>query len=149
MTLIKSNFPWTGDLFPAFNSVWDDFFNKDSFSRRLELGTSVPAVNISEENDQFLIDVAVPGMKKEDLKINLNDNILTISCEKKEEKEEKDKKITRREFSYSSFMRSFQLPENIKAEEISAEYKEGVLKLKVPKQEESKQAPTPKQISIQ
>lgn len=150
MTLVKSNFPWTSDLFPSFNSLWDDFFSKDAIGRRLELGTSMPAVNVSEENGQFLIDVAVPGMKKEDLKIDLDDNILTISCEKKEEKEEKeDKKVTKREFSYSSFMRSFQLPENAKKENISAEYKDGILKLKVPKAEEAKAISQRKQISIQ
>ncbi len=131
MSLIK----WKDNsLFPTFDSFRDDFFNRDFFSNSLELGTSIPAVNTKETDESYFIEVAIPGMKKEDFNIDLNDNVLSISSEKKEEKEEKDgEKITRREFSYSSFKRSFQLPENIKKDDISAEYSDGLLTLALPK----------------
>ena len=146
MSLIK----WKDNsLFPTFNPLWDDVFNRDFFSKSLELGTSIPAVNTKETDESYHMEVAIPGMKKEDFNIDLNDNILTISSEKKEEKEEKDgEKITRREFSYSSFKRSFQLPENIKKNDISAEYSDGLLKLALPKTE-PKQVESRKQIDIQ
>lgn len=145
MSLIKWN---SNDLFPSIESIWDNFFNRDFFSKGLDLGTKVPAINTKETDDSFQVEVAVPGMKKEDFKIDLDNNILTISSEKKEEKEEKDgKKITRREFSYSSFQRSFQLPDNVKEEEISAEYTDGLLKLSIPKTE-SKKVENKKQIEI-
>ena len=146
MSLIK----WKDNsLFPTFNPLWDDVFNRDFFSKSLELGTSIPAVNTKETDESYHMEVAIPGMKKEDFNIDLNDNILTISSEKKEEKEEKDgEKITRREFSYSSFKRSFQLPENIKKNDISAEYSDGLLKLALPKTE-PKQVESRKQIEIQ
>mgnify|MGYP003572495932 FL=1 len=146
MSLIK----WKDNsLFPTFNPLWDDVFNRDFFSKSLELGTSIPAVNTKETDESYHMEVAIPGMKKEDFNIDLNDNILTISSEKKEEKEEKDgEKITRREFGYSSFKRSFQLPENIKKNDISAEYSDGLLKLALPKTE-PKQVESRKQIEIQ
>ena len=145
MSLIKWN---ESSLFPASDSLWDDFLNRDFFRKGLELGTSIPAVNTKETVDSYVMEVAIPGMKKEDFKIDINDNILTISSEKKEEKEEKDgEKITRREFSYSSFKRSFQLPVNIKKDDISAEYSDGLLKLALPKIE-PKQLESKKQIEI-
>jgi len=145
MSLIK----WkSDDLFPSIDSVWDNFFNKDFFSKGLDLGTKLPAVNTKETDDSFQVEVAVPGMKKEDFKIDLDNNILTISSEKKEEKEEKDgEKVTRREFSYSSFQRSFQLPDNVKEDEISAEYTDGLLKLSIPKTE-PKKVENKKQIEV-
>ncbi len=145
MSLIK----WKDNsLFPTFDSLWDDFLNRDFFSKSLELGTSIPAVNTKETDESYILEVAIPGMKKEDFNIDLNDNVLTISSEKKEEKEEKDgEKITRREFSYSSFKRSFQLPENIKKDDISAEYSDGLLKLALPKTE-PKKVENKKQIEI-
>ena len=145
MSLIKWN---SNDLFPSIDSIWDNFFNRDFLSKGLDLGTKVPAVNTKETDGSFQVEVAVPGMKKEDFKIDLDNNILTISSEKKEEKDEKDgEKISRREFSYFSFQRSFHLPNNVKEEQISAEYADGLLKLTIPKTE-TKKIENKKQIEI-
>ena len=137
------------DLFPTFDSLWDDFFNKEVFNRGVELGTRVPAVNVSETDTSYHVEVAIPGYKKEDFNIDIDNNVLTISSEQKNEKEEYDgKKATRREFSYSSFQRSFQLPENVNEDSIAASYKEGILKLDLPKTEPAK-AKDKKKIEIQ
>lgn len=132
MSLIKWN---DNELFPTFNTMWDDVFTKDFFNKGLDLGTSMPAVNISENEKEFHLEVAVPGLKKEDLEVSLENNVLTISSETKSESETKDKdeKVTRKEFSYSSFKRSFRLPENVKNDKVNAEYVDGILKLDIPK----------------
>ncbi len=108
---------------------------------------SVPAVNIAENSSSFRVSLAAPGMKKEDFKISVEDNMLTISAEKKEEKEQKDEKFTRKEFNYSSFNRSFTLPKDVIADKINAKYEDGMLKLNIPKKEESRKV-TPKHISV-
>lgn len=145
MSIIKWN---SNELLPKFDSIWDDFFNRDFYTKGLDIGTTIPAVNTVETEKAFNLEVAIPGLKKEDFKIDLNNHILTISSEKKEEKEEKDgKKITRREYSYSSFQRSFQLPDNVKKESITAEYTDGILKLTLPKKELTNIS-TKKQIEI-
>jgi HSP20 family protein len=131
MSLIKWN---SRDFFPKLESIWDDFFSKDFFSKAIDLGTTIPAVNTKETDTAYQMELAAPGLKREDFNISLNDRILTISSEKKEEKEEKEgEKITRREFSYSSFQRSFQLPDDVKEEDISASYEDGLLKIVLPK----------------
>ena len=99
---------------------------------------NVPAVNITETKDEYLVSLAAPGLKKDDFKISLEGNMLTISSEKEEHKEESDKKFTRQEYSYSSFSRSFTLPEEINQEKIGAKYEDGVLKLSLPRKEEAK-----------
>ncbi|MFT7161866.1 MAG: HSP20 family protein [Bacteroidia bacterium] len=124
-----------GDLFPSlFGNSFDNFF-KDYMTPSY-VGNTVPALNISEEKGQFKIEVAAPGMEKADFKLSLDHNVLTISCEKKKEEEQKDKKFTRKEFSFTSFQRSFTLPESAKAEEIDASYKESILNIIVPKKTE-------------
>ncbi|MCF8231860.1 MAG: Hsp20/alpha crystallin family protein [Bacteroidales bacterium] len=128
-------------------SVFDDFFNKDFLSDFFTAERNTPAVNVSEEKDKYKIEVAAPGLKKKDFNVNLEDNILTISSEKQDEDEEKDKNYMRKEFYYSSFSRSFTLPENVKAEDIKATHSDGVLTVEVPKKEESKAKPS-KQIEI-
>lgn len=145
MSMIK----WKKDeLFPTFNTLWDDFFNnKEFFNRGLELGTTVPAVNVSEEAGIYRLEVAIPGYKKEDFNINVDDNVLTISSEMKEEKEETNKKMTRKEFSYASFQRSFRLPDNAKSADIKAKYKDGILMLEIPKMEQAKM-PEKKRIEV-
>jgi len=145
MSLIK----WNGnDLFPKLDSIWDDFLNRDIFKRGMDLGTTMPAVNTRETENAYSLEVAIPGLKREDLKIDLDKDTLTISSERKDEKEEKDgERITRREFSYSSFQRSFQLPENVRKEDISAEYSDGILRLTLPKTENTP-ATEKKQIEI-
>ena len=135
MTLIKRNAP---DTF--FPSVFDDFFTKDFFTPfRTELpsfGNTQPAVNVKETENAFHIELAAPGLKKEDFKVELNKNLLTISAEKEVNKEEKDKegRYTRREFGYSSFKRSFTLSDDvIDADGLTASYENGVLQLDLPK----------------
>ncbi|WP_420321399.1 Hsp20/alpha crystallin family protein [Flagellimonas sp.] len=135
------------DLFPSLSSFFDDFWGRD-FVSGVQTGTTVPAVNIAESEEAFDIEVAAPGLKKEDFKINLDNGMMTISSEKSEEKESEEKKITRKEFSFSSFQRSFTLPESVLVEKINAVYKDGVLKIKLPKKEEAKKQP-PKLIDIQ
>lgn len=123
-------------MFPTFDSLWDNFFEKDYMTKGMELGTKVPAVNVSETDKAFELEVAVPGLNKEDFDIDMDKDILTISAQKQtetEETSEETKKVTRREFSYSSFSRSFRLPENVDEENISAEYKDGLLHLSIPK----------------
>lgn len=124
-------------------SVFDDIFNNDWLAQddhTNHIGKNVPAVNVRETEDNFLVEVAAPGMKKEDFEIELDNNLLTISSEVKEEKESEDKeeKFTRREYSYSAFKRSFSLPDSINSAEIFANYEDGVLKIELPKREEDK-----------
>jgi HSP20 family protein len=110
--------------------------------------TTLPAVNIKEGKDDFQIEVAAPGMEKKDFKIDLENDQLTISSERKNEKEEKDDSYTRREFSYQSFSRTFTLPEHlVDGEKISAKYADGILRIIVPKKEEAKPKP-PRTIKI-
>ena len=142
MKLVKFR---NNETMPLFSSFWDNFFvprTRDifDFSNFSSMDTTSPAVNIKETKDDFQVDVAVPGMKKKDFKIELNDNLLMISSENENEKEEKDGDFTRKEFSYHSFQRSFTLPESIKAEKISAGYDDGVLSIVIPKKEEEEKS---------
>ncbi|NNC82381.1 MAG: Hsp20/alpha crystallin family protein [Flavobacteriales bacterium] len=127
---------------PAFPSLFDDFFNNDLFnmgSGELMRRAASPAVNIKETEKDFQLEVSAPGMKKEDFKIELDNDMLTISAEVKNENSEQDDQgnYTRREFSYASFSRSFTMPEDrVKEEEIEANYTDGVLHITLPKMEE-------------
>lgn len=130
---------------PAFS---DDFFNDLVGRRYYGKGYgSVPAVNIVEENEGFRIDVAAAGLSKKDFNINIENDVLTISAERKEEKKESKKNYTRREFNYGSFSRSFQLNEDIDQESIKAQHENGVLSIHLPKKEESVK-PGPRAIEI-
>jgi HSP20 family protein len=111
----------------------DDFF--PAFSGR---ATSMPAVNIREDEKRFTLELAVPGIDKKDLKIDISEDILTISSESKNESEDNREGYKRKEFSYSSFSRSFQIPENVSKEKIDASYRDGVLSVVLPKMEEEK-----------
>lgn len=130
-------------------SFADEFFGKDFLSSFFEneAGYSMPAVNIAETKDNFRIEVAAPGLNKEDFKIDLQNNVLTISSEKQESKEENNEKIMRREFSYCAFKRSFSLPDLVEHDNIKAIHKNGVLSIEIPKREEAKEKPV-RQISI-
>ena len=104
--------------------------------------TTLPAVNVRETDDDYILEVAAPGMSKKDFTINFQNNVLTISSEKKEEKNEKDDGYTRREFCYQSFQRSFTVPHNdVESNKISATYSDGILSVKLPKREEVKPKP--------
>lgn len=128
-----------------FPTLWSGFADDDWF-RTPELTnwtSSTPAVNIMETDDGFKVEMAVPGMNKEDFHIDLDKDVLTISAEDKFENEEKDTegRYTRREFSYSSFNRSFNLPKMIDGDKITATYMDGVLGITIPKKEEAKPKP--------
>jgi HSP20 family protein len=131
---------------PAF---FDDFFKpwNEWFDNGKRLWPTVPSVNITENKDNYEVAVAVPGMKKDDFKIDVEGNMLTISSEKEETKEEKDKKYTRKEYNYSSFSRSFTIPDEVNKEKIDAKYEDGVLRLVLPRKEEVKKS-TAKQIAV-
>lgn len=127
-----------------FFKPWNEWFDGGNmFERTLK----VPAVNITEHKDEFRVSLAAPGLKKEDFHIDVDGNILTISSEKEENKEEKDKTFTRKEYSYSSFSRSFTLPDEINKEKIDAKYEDGVLKISLPRKEETKKL-TAKSIAV-
>lgn len=127
-----------------FFKPWNEWFNGDNFPVR---GISVPAVNISENKDNYELSLAVPGMKKDDFKIDVQGDLLTISSEKEESKTETEKKFTRKEYNYSSFSRSFTLPEEVNKEKIEARYENGVLILSLPFKMESRKE-TAKQIAV-
>ena len=131
-------------VFDDFFKPWNAWFDNSGFMGHT---TNIPAVNITEQKDEYQVSLAVPGMKKDDFKIDVDGNMLTISSEKEENKEEKEKKFTRREYSYSSFSRSFTLPEGINKEKIEAKYEDGVLKIVLPRKEEAKKS-SAKQIAI-
>ncbi len=137
MSLIKRN--ETGWL----PSVFDDMFRTDWLGGTTNvnsIGTSIPAVNIQESDENFLVEVAAPGKSKEDFNIELDNDVLTISSEDKKEKETTDQngRFTRKEFSYSNFKRAFSLPESVDSLKISASYSNGVLEIALPKKEEAK-----------
>ena len=140
----------TDSNLPLLSSWIDEFFNRDlpsAFSQNFNSGMSLPKVNIRETADEYFVEMAVPGMKKSDFKIELNNQNLLISTEKQEQNEESGDNYTRREFGYSSFQRSFSLPESVDDEKIKASYNDGILNVHLPKREEAKQKP-PKSIEI-
>ncbi|RCH53607.1 Hsp20/alpha crystallin family protein [Mucilaginibacter hurinus] len=137
MSLIKFNSDRKNNaLMPGFNDVFESFFNDTLFSDRLI--TRVPAVNISETTDAYSIELAAPGLKKEDFKINMNDRVLTVSVEQHHEHQANEKKYSKREYSYASFVRSFTLPDGADEAGIEATYNDGVLMVTIPKKEEAK-----------
>jgi HSP20 family protein len=141
-------------LFQAIPSLMDDFFGRDWLDSTLgdwkTIGSTLPAVNVRESNDGYVIEVAAPGMKRDDFKVELDNNVLTISAQMEDSHQQKDQEgnYTRREFSYQSFQRSFSLPQNkVKGDEITARYVDGVLHVTVPKTEDAKTRPA-KQIAV-
>lgn len=138
MTLVKRNYRTANNLF-------DELFNNvpATWNRTL----NVPPVNIHENTDGYHLELQAPGLAKEDFKINVEKGLLTVSYQKSENSEQKDYKTHRREFSASSFKRSFSLDENVNADDIKAKYEAGVLQIFLPKKEEVKVSP--KQIEIQ
>lgn len=123
-----------------FNREFDAFLPDRFYGNTVS--TSTPAVNIVEDKESFRIEVAAPGMKKEDFKINLNNNHLTISAQQPENKvNENGEKYARREFSYRSFQRTFTLPQSVEGEKVEATYTDGILHVALPKREEAKVKP--------
>jgi len=109
---------------------------------------TIPFVNIKETKDDYMLMLAVPGMKKDDFNIDLEGNMLTISCEKEEKLVDKDVTFNRKEYNFTSFSRSFTLPEEVKMELIQAKYEDGVLRLTLPKKDEAKKLLLKKHIEI-
>lgn len=141
MTLIKRS----NSLFPSVPSFFDDFLTRDVFERSNTnngYGSSLPAVNIKEDDNNFEVEVAVPGLKREDFNIELEKDVLTISSENKTKSETDESNFMRREFRYSSFKRTFSLPENkVNGDKVNAKYTDGVLHVTLPKKEEAKPKP--------
>ena len=131
-----------------FPSISNDFFGRDlpAFFT-LENETTLPSVNILDGKEDILIEVAAPGLEKEDFKVNLHNNVLTISSEKQNNEEENDSKFMRKEFSFLKFSRSFSLPQTVNTEKINAMHKNGVLSIRLPKKDEAKEKPS-RQIAI-
>ena len=139
MTLVKfNNNKGANALLPGFNDVFESIFNDTFFNDRLV--TRLPAVNISEAAGDFHLELAVPGLKKEDFRISLDRNVLTISAEQQNENQEEGKRFSKKEFNYASFVRSFTLPELADPGRIEAAYEDGVLKVDIAKKEEAKMA---------
>ncbi len=129
---------------PSLSTWVDDILNNNfgsEFLSNFNTGISLPAVNVMEHDDDYIVEMAIPGLKKSDFDISLDNQILSISAETKEEKEEDNKNYTRREFGYSSFKRTFRLPKTVEIDKISAKYNEGILKVVLPKRDEAKKKP--------
>ncbi len=142
-TLIRSEFV------PRFGSLLENFFgNQLTPFVQSEWFQTVPAVNITENDESFTIEVAAPGLSKEDFKLHLDNDILKIRVQKERQSESKDERYTRKEFNFTSFERSFNLPRTIDSEQITATYQDGLMKINLPKKPEARPK-TPRVIDIQ
>lgn len=137
MTLVKFN-PnnQKKSLMPGFNDAFESIFNDTFFNDRMV--SRVPATNISESADHYHVELAAPGLKKQDFKINLERNVLTVSVEQTTENKADGRSYTKMEYSYNAFVRSFTLPETADEHGINATYNDGVLTIAIPKREEAK-----------
>ena len=124
------------NVFDDFFKPWNEWF--DTSSTLMNRTLTVPAVNITETKEEYKLSFAIPGMRKDDFEIGVDGNMLTVSCEKEESKEEKEHRFTRKAYNYSSFSRNFSLPEEVSKDKIQASYTDGVLTLMLPKKEEAK-----------
>jgi HSP20 family protein len=138
-TLVKRDGLFPSVIGRSVSSLLDDFFTKDIFDwtdkNYSALGSNLPSVNLKETDTKLMIDLAAPGLRKEDFKVEIDNNLLVISCEKEETKEETSKKedYVRREFNYQSFYRSFSLPDYVDENKIEANYKDGILHVTISK----------------
>lgn len=147
MSLIKRE-----NYSPSWPGFFNDFLNRDWYdwsNQNFSLtNTTIPSVNIKENENEFEVEMAAPGMTKDDFRIELNNSVLTISSEKQSENKSKEgENVTRREFSYQSFSRSFTLPVIVETDKITAKYENGLLRVNIPKKEEAKPKPL-KQIKV-
>jgi len=148
MTLIKRK--KSNKMSPLLYNDFDETFDIDSllnesfmfpaFSKRNHF-SRIPAANICDKNKEFIIEIAIPGMRKKDFNINIDNNLLEIEVEKEEELEKEKENYTKREYDYTSIYRSFKLPELVLSDEIKAEYENGILKIHLPKAVETKRKP--------
>ena len=140
MTVVKIRKPFENEVVfnSPFSGLMDNFFGNPFFAKGH--ASFVPAVNISEEETKFSIEVSAPGFDKTDFKVEVDKGMLSVSAEHKNESNVKEKNYTRKEFNYGSFKRSFSLPEGINEEAIDAKYENGVLNISLPKKEKEKQS---------
>lgn len=143
MTIIRR----VNNDYPVFQNWLEDFFAPVQNYSNGRIRSSVPAVNIAEDENKFEIEFAVPGLSKSDFSVNLENNVLTVKSEREDDKQETTSNYTRKEFSYSAFQRSFTLPDSVDGEKVRAEYKDGILSIEIPKKEEAKVKP-PREIEI-
>ena len=130
MSLVK----WKNkDLFPAFYEMMESFFKDEGDFFSSTWKSTSPAVNVSKTEKAYQLEVAAPGLDKGDFKIEIEKGVLNISAEQKRSKEEKKEQYTRREFSYQSFVRTFQLPEDAEDQGAEAKYENGLLKINIPR----------------
>ena len=142
LTLIR---PWSNEVPSLFDRYFNNILNDEDFAQQRM--ANVPAVNISENDDAFVLEVAAPGMKRENFSLNVEENRLIIEGRVEEEKETNEKNYNRREFNFSSFQRTFTLPKSVDQENIKASYNDGILHIELPKKEEAKPK-APKKIDI-
>lgn len=136
MTLIRRS----NDLLPTF---FDDFFGRDWFlNNDQSISNTMPAVNIADNEDNYTVEMVAPGLTKKDFKVELDNQLLTISYQKEVENEQNQPNYTKREFHYHTFKRSFTLPQTVENEKIKAKYDNGILNVVIPKKEEAKHKPS-------
>ncbi len=138
--ITDSNF----NALPSLPSWFDDFLGNrfgNEFMSNFNTGLTLPAVNVMDSTNDFIVELAVPGMKKSDFDITIDNNVLSIGVENKTEFNENKNNYTRREFGYSSFKRTFSIPESVNINKISATYNDGIMKVVLPKREEAKKKP--------
>ena len=133
----------TPSLFDDFLRPWNEWFDKP-----MDMVMTIPAVNVKENKDQYMLSLAAPGLKKEDFFIDIDNNMIVISSEKEEKKEENDEQFTRKEYSFSSFTRRFTIPDDVKQDAIEARYENGVLNIKLPRKEEAKGLTASKRVAV-
>jgi HSP20 family protein len=131
-------------VFEDFFGPMDEFFDRGFWGRPF----NVPAVNVTEDADAYKLFFAVPGMNKDDFKVNIDGSMIIVSAELEEKKEQKEKEFTREEYNFSSFTRTFTLPDQVNREKIEAAYVDGILKLVLPKKEEAKKALITKHVAV-
>ncbi|SHH61534.1 Hsp20/alpha crystallin family protein [Winogradskyella jejuensis] len=135
---------------PSLSSWMDDIFNRtfnNDLVSNFNTGITLPAVNVLDNDEEYIVEMAVPGLKKSDFDINLDNQMLSISAEINKSSEDSNENYTRREFGYSLFKRTFSLPETVEVDKINAKYEDGILKVLLPKRDEAKKKPI-KQIKI-
>jgi HSP20 family protein len=143
-SLVKAN-ERVPSVFDDFFKPWNEWFTNGGL---LNKPLTMPAVNVVENQNEYKVSLAAPGMKKSDFEIDVEGNMLTISSEREETKEQKDEQYTRKEFSYASFSRSFSVPDDVKQDKIDAVYEDGILKISLPKKEDARAKSISKHIAI-
>lgn len=131
-------------LFDEFFKPWNEWFNGNGL---FPATINIPAVNVTENEKSYDVSLAAPGMKKDNFRIDIDGNLLTVSSEQEQNEEEKNKKFTRKEYSYASFSRSFTLPDEVNREKIEANYTDGILHIVLPRNTNGKKE-TSKKITI-